>query len=255
MDSWKVVLVDRTAGGVVPPADLKRYASALQTQVDDHLAPAWGVRADITVLAPGVAVPAGAWPINVVDSLTGMSGVHRDDHGKPYAEAVNEDQLSVTLSHELLEMLVDPMGSRFTRAADLDPNSDGHQVYYLVEVSDPCDTFSYFVGDVQVADFILPSFFEPGAAGPVDQADFLDGPLSVPPRGCYISWFDPEDGNWHGLQANGIFDVGPPNPSRNPRDDRDALFGTREPERHNVAAIHRKWPQEIRCAPERGASA
>src|SRR5438105_13977587 len=117
MDSWKVALADRTAGGVVPPADLHRYANALQTQVDDHLARAWGVRADISVLAPGVAVPAGAWPINVVDSLTGMSGVHRDDHGQPYAEAVNELKLSVTLSHELLEMLVDPKGNGFTQAS------------------------------------------------------------------------------------------------------------------------------------------
>jgi hypothetical protein len=255
MDSWKVALVDRTAGGAVPPADLRRYASALQEQVDDHLAPAWGVRADISVLAPGDALPPGAWPIKIVDALTGMSGVHRDDHGQPYAEAVNGDQLSITLSHELLEMLVDPLGSRFTRAADLDPNSGGQQVYYLVEVSDPCDIYSYYVGDVQVADFILPSFFEPGAAGPVDHLGYLDGPLTVPPLGCYISWFDPGDGNWHGLQANGIFSVGPPNLARNPRDDRDALFGEKEPERHDVAAIHRKWAEEVRCAQEPGATA
>jgi hypothetical protein len=43
------------------------------------------------------------------------AGVHLDGNEQPYAEAVISPQLSIAISHELLEMLVDLWGSRFSR--------------------------------------------------------------------------------------------------------------------------------------------
>ena len=60
MDSWKVALIDQT--GVVPVASLQQFAAALQQQTDDDLAPAWNVRADISVLSAHENIPAGTWP-------------------------------------------------------------------------------------------------------------------------------------------------------------------------------------------------
>ena len=239
MNSWKVALIDQTTGTVVPPDELLQIADALQQQVDYHLAPAWGVRADISVLAPGDAVPPGTWPVNVVDSLTGAGGVHLDDQGQPYAEAVNGPHLSIGVSHELLEMLVDPWGDRFTPAADVDPNHPSRQVFYLVEVCDPCEVSSYVIEGVQVSDFILPSFYEPDATRPVDFLNILVGPLpeQVPPD-CYISWIDPADGRWHQQTADGLFVTADATHGRNPREDRDSVFGGDDTDRHNLQAIY-----------------
>ena len=62
MDSWQVALIDQTNGGAVPPGTLQQYADALQQQVDNDLAPAWDVRADISVLARRGRDPGGHVP-------------------------------------------------------------------------------------------------------------------------------------------------------------------------------------------------
>jgi hypothetical protein len=252
MDSWNVAFIDQTPGGVVPVSKLQQYAAALQKQVDNDLSPAWDVRADIFIPGAGNVNPPGTWPIKIVESLSGPSGVHLDDQGQPYAEAVNDDQLSITLSHELLEMLVDPLGSRFIQAPDLDPASVGQQVSYLVEVADPCDTYSYDIDGVPVSDFILPSFYDSSATGKVDFLGLLPRPLTVP-LGCYISWFDPTDGQWYEQQADGIVIVGPPSPGRNSRADRDDIFSAAESDRHNITAIYRSWPEAVKHVPRPAA--
>jgi hypothetical protein len=64
------------------------------------------------------------------------------------------------------------------------------------------------------------------------------------PLGCYISWLDPTDARWHELQPDGTFLIGAkPGLSR---DDRDASLGDANPDRHNVPAIYRAWPQAVR---------
>lgn len=245
MNSLKVALINQVNEGAVPRETLDQYRDALQQQVDDHFAPAWNVRADISVLAAGDLIPPDTLPLNIVDSLTGRAGVHTDYQGQPSAEAVNDDQLSITLSHELLEMLADPSGTRFIQAVDLDPYSGRQQVNYLVEVCDPCATFSYDIDGVPVSDFVLPSFYDPFAAdeADLDFAHFLTRPLSVP-LGCSISWFDPDDYRWHERQPDGTFLVGA-KPGLN-RDDRNAALGAANPHRHNVPAIYQAWPREVK---------
>jgi hypothetical protein len=246
MNSSKVALINQANEGAVSSAALQQYAAALQQQVDNDFAPAWNVRADISVLNAGDDIPPGTFPLNIVSSLPGQAGVHTNDQGQPSAEAVNGDQLSITLSHELLEMLVDPSGTRVIQAADLDPYSGGQQVSYLVEVCDPCVVYSYDIDGVPVSDFVLPSFYDPDATGQVDFAGFLAGPLTVP-LGCYISWLDPVDNSWHELQPDGTVLVGAePGLSR---DDRDAALGDANPGRHDVPAIYRAWPQAVRRRP------
>jgi hypothetical protein len=251
VNSWKVALIDQTNGAVVPAASLEQYRAALQQQVDDDLLPAWGVRADISVLGAGDEIPQGTWPIKIVDSLDdNAGGVHLDDQGQPYAEAVNGEQLSIAISHELLEMLVDPWGNRFSEAADLDPDSDGHQVFYLVEVCDPCETANYPIDGVPVSDFVLPSFYEASATNPVDFLDTLARPLpQTVPQGCYISWMDPQDMQWHQQQLNGTFVTAAANAGVNPRADRDSALGDEDAQRHDIPAIYRSNPKAVKRVP------
>lgn len=243
MNSWKVALIDQSKAGL-PPGDLAQYAAALQQQVDNDLAPAWGVRADISVLAAGDSLPEGTWALKIVDSLPGAGGVHLDDNGQPYAAAVTGPELSIAISHELLEMLVDPFGNRFTPAADIDPAGGRQQVFYLVEVGDPCEVSSYEIDGVQVSDFILPSFYDPNATGPVDHLGVLAGPLPQRvPNGCYISWIDPRDWRWHQQQPDGRFVTADATPGENPRADRDSALGDADegPGRHDIPGIYRRW--------------
>ena len=97
MSSWQVGLTDQSTARV-PPATLQQIAAALQQQVDNDFAPAWGVRADISVPA-GDPFPPGTWPVKIVDDISGAGGVHLDDQAQPYAEAVNGPQLSIAISH------------------------------------------------------------------------------------------------------------------------------------------------------------
>jgi hypothetical protein len=234
MNSWEIVLIDQTANLVVPPGQLGQIADALQQQLDNHFAPAWGVRADISAPAAKDAIPSGALHVNVVDSLPGAGGVHLDDQGKPYAEAVNGPNLSVAISHEVLEMLVDPWGNRFTPGPAIDPHFPDRHVFYLVEVGDSCEVSNYPIGGVQVSDFILPSFYNPNAVAPFDFLNTLAGPLPHQiPQGCYISWIDPADGKWHQQAADGTFVTADATPSRNPREDRDKAFGD-DANRHDI---------------------
>lgn len=253
MESYKVALIDQT--GTVSPDLLKQYAAALQRQVDEDLAPAWDVRADISVLNSTDTVPKGTWPLTIVSALTRggaqQEGVHLDQQGQPVAQVLNNNDLTTTISHELLEMLADPFGDRRQVAANLDKYSDYPQVSYLVEVCDPCEVFSYPIDGVSVSDFILQPFYDSSATGKVDFLGQLQGPLpKLLPKGCYISWFVQEEQTWY-EQLDGIITIGSGDSGDNPRSRRDYL--TRS-DRHDLAAVYWAWPRSVKRCPRPGAA-
>jgi len=190
-------------------------------------------------------VPANAWPMTILDHSDAGLGVHLDKNGKPFAEIQAGDDWSITASHEMLEMLVDPLGRKLQSDPDIDPGADGHEVQYLVEVGDPCEIFSYPINGINVSDFITPEFYDTNAPAGTE-FDFL-GRLSQAfevPQGCYISWFDPQDGRWHQKQPDGTFITArqQANPRKSPRDQRDGAFSEDENRgRHNLLIIRRKY--------------
>jgi hypothetical protein len=96
--------------------------------------------------------------------LSGAAGVHLDDNGQPFALIEFSDSWSLTASHEMLEMLVDPMGNRLV--AGQSPHPDQGRVEFLVEVADPPEAaeFGYTVNGLLLSDFYTPQFFDPVAA-------------------------------------------------------------------------------------------
>jgi hypothetical protein len=238
MTTRQVVLLNQSSK-TISTVDLKAAAKALQTQVERDLGPAWGVKAKVTALGKGAKVPAKAWPIRIVNKPVGGLGIHLDKGGKPYAQVKDTADWTVTASHELLEMLVDPLGHRFINARDIAPGTGGRRVNYLVEVGDPCEMFGYKIGAVAVSDFILPDYYDPSAKGAVDFLGKLKGPLDVP-AGGYISWIDPVDGRWHQKTPDGMFtrSKSRANPKANPRHDRDEKLPAEKGEdRHDVGRI------------------
>jgi hypothetical protein len=239
-------------------SQLTGATKALQTQIDRDLFSIWGAQAQIAPLHPQDPVPNGVWPIYILDKSDAGLGVHLNNNGIPFAEvqydANSWDNTTITISHELLEMLVDPYGNRLIQAPDIDPNSDKHLVSYLVEVGDPCEIFSYNIDNVTVSDFITPEYYNAKAI-PATQFDLLrklQQPLEVP-LGCYISFEDPQDNNWHQKKPEGDFvPLGSINNNKNPREDRDdSLGGSDEQDsRHNLGSLlatyHKKLGSTIR---------
>jgi hypothetical protein len=146
-------------------------------------------------------VPDGYWPMIIKDNI-GMNalGVHMDKDGQPFAlisAADTVDEWSLTASHELCEMLVDPSGDK--QITGDSPMPDQGRVSFLVEVCDPSEAsdFAYSVNGVLVSDFYTPHYFDPVKASGVRYS--FTGAITAPRqvlRGGYLSWKDAVSGHW-----------------------------------------------------------
>jgi hypothetical protein len=108
------------------------------------------------------------------------------------------------MSHEVLEMLVDPQGT-LTRAGNSLKSGQG-RVEYPIEVCDPCQSssFAYSVNSVMVSDFYTPQYFDPVKSNGVrySYSGQVRGPREVLDGG-YLSWFDPQTRHLFQLQVDG----------------------------------------------------
>ncbi len=181
------------------PGDVSRVAAALQRQATRDFAPVWDICATVDAFPRLEDVPVGYWPMIVRDDIgfEGAAGIHLDKDGQPFALITFGDSWSLTASHEMLEMLVDPGGNRLIPGQS--PKPDQGRVEFLVEVCDPSEAaeFGYTVNDILVSDFYTPRFFEPL---PVEGARYsFTGAIKQPRevlRGGYISWHDPVSDHW-----------------------------------------------------------
>ena len=157
----------------------------MQKYVDQHVAPVWGKRADL-VRSGGYL--KGAWALVLLDSPDDpFAQAHHDltPDGLPQAKlfvrptlASGED-VSVALSHELVELLVDP-------ALNLIALGPDPRVMYAVECADPVEGQRFGVDGVPVSNFVYPSYFEPfHAAGavPFDHLHKVPSPFHITASG------------------------------------------------------------------------
>ncbi len=176
------------------PSDVSRVAAALQRQATRDLGPIWEVSATVDAFPRLEDVPVGYWPMFVRNDIEheGAEGIHLDEHSQPYALITYSDSWSLTASHEMCEMLVDPGGNRLIPGQS--PKSDQGRVAFLVEVCDPPEAaeFGYTVNDILVSDFYTPRFFDPVAVESVRHSftGAIKKPRDILPGG-YISWIDP----------------------------------------------------------------
>jgi hypothetical protein len=149
----------------VSEADARRVVRAIGKQARAHFAPAWGIRAHVE-LVPRKRVDAAAWIIAIVDDARSgdFLGWHElTARGFPLGKVYAGDTIrqggswSVTASHELLEMLVDPEMSMTV----LDSTENANRLF-AYEICDPVqdDRWGYLIDGVRVSDFVLPTWFE-----------------------------------------------------------------------------------------------
>jgi len=160
------------------------------------LGPIWDLSATVDTFERLGQVPVGTWPIVIGGKVPpGAGGFHTDDNGQPLAIVRATSDINVlcqTCSHEMIEMLVDPFGSRFV-AGD-SPMPDQGRVNFLVEACDPSEApqFGYTVNNLLVSDFYTPHYFDPVQSAGVRYS--FTGAISEPRQvlqGGYLSWQEP----------------------------------------------------------------
>ena len=181
---------------VITNDQLAPIIAAAQKQVDQDFQPAWGIGVHIEGIVD-TFVP-NRWAIVIADTsdeanALGYHDLTPDDLplGKVFAKT---DQLygalvSVTFTHELLEMLGDPY-------INLDAQPLWNRAKrYAYEVCDAveADDLAYDIDGVKVSDFVLPEWFIPTSNGPWAHNTKLSAPLELAPGG-YISVWEPATG-------------------------------------------------------------
>lgn len=198
---------------VVTDAQVQSMVPALQSQVTDHFAPVWGVGADVAFVPTTQPPAADAWQLVILDDSdqAGALGYHDlTSAGLPLAKIfAKSDQaagssISVTCSHELLEMLGDPMIDTTVFFSD----NQGNVAAFAFEACDACeaDNYGYQINGVLVSDFVYPSWFDqrPNPAGvPAGALDYgqhltqvltLANPAAAILPGGYIGMWTPNSG-------------------------------------------------------------
>ena len=145
--------------------DLAAFVAAMNQYVATAVGPAWNVAAELHLAAGPVA---GQWGMVFLDNADapGALAYHDEETGAPLAKVFVEtiqqfkSSLTVAASHELAEMLVDPLCSFYSTTQD-------PQTLYAVEVCDPveADALGFDVGGFLMSDFVYPDWFDRTAAG------------------------------------------------------------------------------------------
>ena len=187
-----IALVDHTKRHRPPDGALDAIAEALTIQVQRDFAPAWGVEeARFTVGGRGDKIhffdsarEAEEFGWHVVDNR-GLPYAHvfaaaSVTHGNGWTKGT--EAVSVTASHEALEMLADPRANEFC--------FDGVRRLWAREVCDPVQSRAYKIrtdeGPVPVSNFVLPAYFNPWASPPYDHLRTLDDPFSIDAGGYAV---------------------------------------------------------------------
>ena len=209
---------------LVPADDAATMTRAVAEQVRLDAAPLWDrAPAAVVFFADPREVPETAHGIAIVDTIEdqpkGVVGFHVEDHGgklwgvvaaKPEVDNGREIMtgnwsVSTVLSHEVLEMFIDPTCNLWA--------DDGNGTAYSFEVCDPVEAPSYTVRGVSVSNFVTPSWFDPlpSANARFDKLGLLNKPFGVL-NGGYVTCssagseqqeFGPEYPNWRKQMKTG----------------------------------------------------
>jgi len=173
--------------------DFDDLVAAMQKFVDDYVAPVWGTRAKL-VKARGFV--KGKWAMVFLDHADHAHSLAYHDltpDGLPLSRVFvkttlnNKKLVSVSASHELVEMLVDPSINMVV----MKPRS---KLVYGYESADPVEDLTFRVKGIPMTNFVYPAYFEafhkPGSV----RFDHL-GKISKP--------FQIHVGGYQGIYKNG----------------------------------------------------
>ena len=175
--------------------DLDALIAAMQVYIDEHVAPVWGTPAK---LIKTTGFQKGAWAMVFLDDADQPDALAYHDltpDGLPEAKVfvkttlADHELVSVSASHELVEMLVDPAINLMTTGPD-------SKVIYAYESADPVEALSFDVEGIPMSDFVYPAYFEdfhkPGSVK-FDHQDKVNKPFEILSGGYQIIF---KNGKW-----------------------------------------------------------
>lgn len=175
--------------------NLDKLIAAMQQYVDQYIVPVWGTPAKLIKSTDFVA---GAWAVVFLDDADAPGALAYHDltpDGLPQAKVfvkttlANNDLVSVSASHELVEMLVDPAINMMTTGPD-------PKLMYAYESADPVEELTFPVNGIAMSNFVYPAYFEtfrkPGSVQ-FDQQKQVTHPFQVLSGGYQIIF---KSGKW-----------------------------------------------------------
>jgi hypothetical protein len=193
-----IAILNQSSGPIgvtgVTDDDVATMTAAIATQIQVDVAPAWDrAPATVTFYNKASDVPAGAFGVAIVNTIDdepqGVLGVHSGDWGlvatQPIlanAQTLTGDwSVSSTLSHEVLEIFIDPACNLWA--------DNGQGKAYSLEVCDPVEAPTYTVSGVSVSNFVTPSWFDPLATAPAqfDKKGQVTAPFTMAAEG-YVTY-------------------------------------------------------------------
>lgn len=197
---------------VLTDAEVQAALPALNHQVRYHFGPSWNQYGVLRFYTKGAAIPSSYAQMAILDNSdqAGALGYHdKTAAGKPVGKVFAATDAkyglswTVTLSHEVLEMLADPKIQRGEQVGSGD--------FYALEVGDPveADSDGYSItvtgyAPVLVSNFITENWFDDSGSnrGPYDYRRLLTAPLQVR-SGGYVSIWDGTQWTQKQMQSNG----------------------------------------------------
>jgi hypothetical protein len=174
----------------IPHAELAHVVRALQTQVDRDFFPLWGWRARL-LLDPKKA-PRRAMKIVVKGKDSDDDFGYHFIAGVPITYVFTEradgtpiEEYASTLSHEVLEMIVDPGVNLFALGFYVKAGKR-RDAFIPYEVCDAVQENLYSIDGVKVSDFVVPEWFEPGRKRRSQKFSFrgsVQGPFELAENG------------------------------------------------------------------------
>ena len=166
-----IAILNQSSGATgvtgVTDADVATMTAAIASQIQTDVAPAWNrAPATVTFYNNAGAVPAGAYGVAIVNTIDdqpqGVLGYHTENWGMVATQPIfanggqtltGDWSVSSTLSHEVLEMFIDPACNLWA--------ANGQGSAYSLEVCDPVEAPIDTVNGVSVSNFVFPSWFDP----------------------------------------------------------------------------------------------
>jgi hypothetical protein len=219
-----IISIINHTNGKLSDEEVQHALRAINCQIKQDFEPYWSLGATVRLEGKAGTKPKQQelsdmrgeaviylWDnVNVANAL----GYHdRNNRGIPFGFVFTElsqslgESWTVTLSHEALELIGDPEVNLLV--AGPHPANPKQDVFHWYEMCDAVQAETYKIGDVEVANFVLPLYFT-GSEEVGGRNDFLgrihDGKtlrsFSVNPGG-YIGFFNPQTGEHETFSRKG----------------------------------------------------
>jgi hypothetical protein len=168
--------------------DLDDLVGAMQVFVDDCFVPVWGTPAKLVRTADFVRNQWALVFLDDADQANALAYHELTPDGLPISKVFVRttleagDLVSVSASHELAEMLVDPAINLLTTGPD-------PRAVYAYEAADPVEDLTFDVNGIPMTDFVYPSYFELFRKARSTKFDYLgkvDAPFQILAGGYQI---------------------------------------------------------------------